>query len=107
MKMICNIENCNKEAKNLVKIVGTYFEFQLCDEHFRLIKSESLRSYLLKELNRLKYKDKDSDKKQKELKIKMGKVKIIPQETEPTTASKRRKETMKELMDLWEKAKRE
>lgn len=123
MKMICNIKNCNKEAKNLVKIPalgGTFFEFQLCDEHFSSFmescKKESLRSLMLKELDRLKgslrgsrenkledKKDQEDYKKrvspkvllqllekedQEDWKKRMKKVKTLPPKPEPTTVSK-------------------
>ena len=120
--MICNIKNCNKEAKNLVKIPalgGTYSEFQLCDEHFSSFmescNKESLRSLMLKELDRLrgrlrgsrenkleKEDQEDLDKKLKELEIKMDKLKDLWESRENKLEKEDQedyKKRVKEVMD--------
>lgn len=122
--MICKIENCNKEAKNLLKVIegGITFEFQLCDEHFpsnipsyNLEPIQSLRSSMIKELNRLKSinLDKDFDKKLKEFEKKRKKLdkkgsekenpEDVPEgEQQVISAKNQRKILMKKLKKLLE-----
>lgn len=68
--MICNIKNCNKEAKNLAKVpVGnSFYEFQLFDEHFPSFIESYNKEYLRRLVNEMKGNlDKNLDKKLMEL----------------------------------------